>query len=194
MNLRHVVVTSVTRDDLEDGGAAHFAAVISALKESNPQVTVEVLVPDFKGRERSVRTVVEAGPDVFNHNVETVPLLYPEVRPEADYHVSLEVLALAKRLVPGMLTKSGLMVGLGEKRDEVEAVMADLRRAGCDILTIGQYLSPSREHLPVVEFIEPAQFDRYREFGVRIGFSAVASGPFVRSSYNASEVKEQAES
>ena len=194
MNLRHVVVTSVTRDDLEDGGAAHFAAVISALKESNPQVAVEVLVPDFKGRERSVRTVVEAGPDVFNHNVETVPLLYPEVRPEADYHVSLEVLALAKRLAPGMLTKSGLMVGLGEKRDEVEAVMADLRRAGCDILTIGQYLSPSREHLPVVEFIEPAEFDRYREFGVRIGFSAVASGPFVRSSYNALEVKEQAES
>ncbi len=193
MGLRHVVVTSVTRDDLEDGGAAHFAAVISAVRELNEKASVEVLVPDFKGREKSVRTVVEAGPDVFNHNIETVPSLYDEVRPGADYRTSLDVLRLAKKLGKGMLTKSGLMVGLGERQSEVEAVMADLRDAGCDILTIGQYLSPSSGHLPVVEFIEPAVFDVYREIAMRMRFRAVASGPFVRSSYNALEVKEQAE-
>jgi len=192
MGLRHVVVTSVTRDDLEDGGAAHFAAAIAAIRKLNPRAAVEVLVPDFRGREESVRTVIEAGPDVFNHNVETVPSLYEEVRPGADYRVSLGVLRLAKRISPAMLTKSGLMVGLGERREEIETVMGDLRGVGCDILTIGQYLSPSREHLPVVEFVEPAEFDRYREIGLRMGFKAVASGPFVRSSYNALEVKEQA--
>lgn len=194
MGLRHVVVTSVTRDDLEDGGAAHFAAVIGALRGLNPQTAVEVLVPDFKGRGQSVWTVVDAGPDVFNHNVETVPSLYPKVRPEASYEVSLGVLRLAKQLRPRMLTKSGLMVGLGERSEEVEAVMGDLRRAGCDILTIGQYLSPSPEHLPVAAFIEPSEFERYRLLGVRMGFRAVASGPFVRSSHNAAEVTREAQS
>ncbi|GAB4339834.1 MAG: lipoyl synthase [Candidatus Abyssubacteria bacterium] len=194
MKLRHVVVTSVTRDDLADGGAGHFVAVIRKLRELNPGVTVEVLVPDFRGRVQSVRDVVEAGPDVFNHNVETVPSRYPTVRPEADYAVSLQVLSTAKTLRPQALTKSGLMVGLGERDDEVEQTMADLRRAGCDILTIGQYLRPSREHLAVVRFIEPATFDRYHDIGIRMGFRAVASGPFVRSSYNALEVKREAQS
>ena len=194
MGLRHVVVTSVTRDDLEDGGAAHFAAVIRALKRLGPKMSVEVLVPDFRGREESVRTVVDAGPAVFNHNVETVPALYRTVRPEADYQVSLGVLRLAKRLRPQMLSKSGLMVGLGERKEEVEGVMDDLRRVDCDIITIGQYLRPSMEHLPVIEFIEPAEFERYRELGKRMGFSAVAAGPFVRSSFNAAEVTEEARS
>jgi lipoic acid synthetase len=193
MGLRHVVVTSVTRDDLDDGGAAHFAAVIAALRRLNPRATVEVLVPDFKGAMDSVRIVVDAQPDVFNHNIETVPSLYEKVRPGADYEVSLEVLRVAKRLSrDDMLTKSGLMVGLGERHAEIEGVMRDLHEAGCDILTIGQYLSPSREHLAVVEFIEPAMFDRYREIGQAMGFKAVASGPFVRSSYDAFEIKEQA--
>jgi lipoic acid synthetase len=195
MGLRHVVVTSVTRDDLEDGGAAQFAAVISSLRRMIPQATVEVLVPDFKGNDEFVRAVADARPDVFNHNVETVPSLYKKVRPGADYAVSLDVLRSAKRFAHGgMLTKSGLMVGLGERREEIETVMRDLRGTGCDILTIGQYLSPSRDHLAVVEFIEPAVFDIYKEVGLAMGFKAVASGPFVRSSYNALEIREQAES
>lgn len=195
MGLRHVVVTSVTRDDLEDGGASHFADVIASLRRAIPSASVEVLVPDFNGREKSVRTVAEARPDVFNHNVETVQSLYAKVRPGADYAASLEVLRAAKRIArDDMLTKSGLMVGLGERREEVETAMQDIRDAGCDILTIGQYLSPSSGHLAVVEFIEPAAFDGYREVGLRMGFRAVASGPFVRSSYNALEVKEQARS
>jgi lipoic acid synthetase len=194
LGLRHVVVTSVTRDDLEDGGANHFAAVISMLREMLPQATVEVLVPDFNGNAGSVRAVTEARPNVFNHNVETVPSLYEKVRPGADYAVSLDVLRTAKlHSQRGMLTKSGLMVGLGERREEVEAVMRDILGTGCDILTIGQYLSPSRDHLPVLEFIEPEAFDRYKEVGLAMGFRAVASGPFVRSSYNALEIKEQAE-
>jgi lipoic acid synthetase len=204
MGLRHVVVTSVTRDDLPDGGAAHFAAVISALKSQGShegsgqnsqedfRIAIEVLVPDFGGSEESVRMVVSARPDVFNHNVETVPSLYEKVRPGANYEVSLGVLRMAKKLGPDMLTKSGLMVGFGERREEVEAVMRDLRDCGCDILTIGQYLSPSREHLPVVDFIKPETFDDYRETGLAMGFRAVASGPFVRSSYNAMEIREQA--
>jgi len=192
MKLRYIVITSVTRDDLEDGGAAHFADVIDTIRSLNPEAVIEVLVPDFRGREASVQTVIDADPDVFNHNLETVPSLYSRVRPEADFHVSLGVLGLAKRLNSRMLTKSGLMLGLGETREEVEGVMRDLRGAGCDILTIGQYLSPSPEHLPVVEFIEPAEFDRYREAGEQMGFKAVASGPFVRSSYEAADVREQA--
>jgi lipoic acid synthetase len=193
MGLSHVVVTSVTRDDIEDGGAAQFAAVIETLRKANPRATVEVLVPDFKGREESVRTVADAGPDVFNHNVETVPSLYSTVRPEADYNVSLGVLKVAKRIKPRMLTKSGLMLGLGETQSEVEAVLHDLRRVDCDIVTIGQYLRPSREHLPVVEFVEPSEFERYLGLGKQMGFRAVASGPFVRSSYNAIEMKNEAQ-
>jgi len=193
LGLSHVVVTSVTRDDLEDGGAAHFAAVIRALRQHNPQATVEVLVPDFMGRPESVRKVVDAGPDVFNHNVETVPSLYPKVRPEANYERSITVLRLAKALQSSMLTKSGIMVGLGERSEEVEEVMRELRRAECDILTIGQYLSPSANHLPVVEFIEPHRFERYRRLGESLGFKAVASGPFLRSSYDAAKVRKEAE-
>lgn len=194
MKLSHVVITSVTRDDLPDGGAAHFAAVVLALRDLNPETTIEVLVPDFKGCEDSVRTVVNAEPDVFNHNAETVPSLYSKVRPQADYKVSLDVLRRAKELRPSMLTKSGLMLGLGERKEEVESVMSDLLNVGCDILTIGQYLRPSPEHLPVVEFVEPAEFERYRALGKRMGFRAVASGPFVRSSYNALEMRREAES
>ena len=194
LKLSHVVITSVTRDDLEDGGAAHFGAAVRMLKNLNPQITIEVLVPDFRGREESARTVVDAGPDVFNHNVETVPSLYSKVRPQADYKVSLDVLRFAKGLRPDMLTKSGLMVGLGERSPEVETVMSDLVDIGCDILTIGQYLRPSPQHLPVVEFVEPMEFERYRELGKHLGFKAVASGPFVRSSYNALEVKKEAQS
>lgn len=192
MKLRYVVVTSVTRDDLEDGGAAHFADVIKTVRRLNPEAAIEVLVPDFKGRKASVQTVVEADPDVFNHNLETVPSLYPQVRPGADFRVSLDVLRLAKRLNPGILTKSGLMVGLGETQAEVENVMRELRDVDCDILTIGQYLSPSPKHLSVVEFIEPAEFERYRKAGEEMGFKAVASGPFVRSSYEAVDVREKA--
>jgi lipoic acid synthetase len=193
LKLSHIVVTSVTRDDLEDGGASHFAAVIRELRHTTPEATVEVLVPDFQGNAESIHTVLDAGPDVFNHNVETVPSLYPKVRPEANYDVSLRVLSIAKGLRPDILTKSGLMVGLGERRDEVENVMKDLIKSKCDILTIGQYLRPSPQHLPVAEFIEPAEFERFRESGRLMGFKAVASAPFVRSSYNAHEVNKEAQ-
>jgi lipoic acid synthetase len=192
MGLQHVVVTSVTRDDLEDGGAGHFAAVIAALQEIGPHITIEVLVPDFMGNEASIRTVLDARPDVFNHNVETVPSLYPGVRPQADYQRSLKVLSYAKQYSPAILTKSGLMLGLGERKDEVESVMKDLRAVDCDILTLGQYLCPSQEHLPVVEFISPDEFDHYHRLGMSMGFKAVPSGPFVRSSYNAHKVIMQA--
>jgi len=194
MKLSHVVVTSVTRDDLPDGGAAHFAAVIRELRARMPEATVEVLVPDFQGSRESVRVVVEAGPDVFNHNVETVWSLYPQVRPQADYRRSLRILKTAKELKPQMLVKSGLMVGLGERPEEVEEVMKDLLQHGCDILTIGQYLRPSPQHLPVVEFLEPSHFERYGEIARRMGFRAVASAPFVRSSYNAKAVQKEANS
>jgi lipoic acid synthetase len=192
LKLKHVVVTSVTRDDLEDGGASHFAATIEAMRRALPEATVEVLVPDFQGSEDLIRIVLDARPDVFNHNVETVPSLYPRVRPEADYVLSLRVLKTAKEMKPVVLTKSGLMVGLGEKKEEVEAVMEDLVKVRCDILTIGQYLRPSPKHLPVAQFIEPSEFDRYRDLGMRLGFKAVASGPFVRSSYHAGEVHREA--
>lgn len=192
LGLKHVVVTSVTRDDLEDGGAAHFAATIEAMRLALPEATVEVLVPDFRGNEDSIRVVLDARPDVFNHNVETVPSLYPQVRPEADYKLSLRVLKSAKDMKPAILTKSGLMVGLGEKKEEVEAVMQDLVEVRCDILTVGQYLRPSPKHLPVAQFIEPSGFEQYRELGMRLGFRAVASGPFVRSSYHAGEVHKEA--
>jgi lipoic acid synthetase len=187
LGLRHAVVTSVTRDDLPDGGAAHFVATIEAIRAANPDATVEVLVPDFLGRADAIHLVVEAGPDVFNHNIETVPRLYPAVRPGADYTRSLDVLSSARALRPAMLTKSGLMVGLGETRAEVEAVLADLRGAGVDVVTIGQYLQPTKQHLPVAEFVPPDVFRELEARAEALGFTAALCGPFVRSSYNAAE-------
>ncbi|MCS7286377.1 MAG: lipoyl synthase [Anaerolineae bacterium] len=181
LGLNHVVITSVTRDDLPDGGASHFAETIRAVKKHLPGARVEVLIPDFGGSLKALDRVLEANPDILNHNVETVPRLYPHVRPRADYRRSLGILALASR--GGLTTKSGLMVGLGETRGEVLEVMADLRRAGCQILTIGQYLQPISHKLPVAEYIHPAEFEWYRQVGEEMGFKAVISGPLVRSSY-----------
>jgi lipoyl synthase len=192
MGLRHVVVTMVSRDDLPDGGAGHIVATIEALRARVPRVRVEVLVSDFGGDEAAIDAVAFARPDVFNHNVETVPRLYATVRPQADYARSLRVLAHAKETVPGLPTKSGLMVGLGESPEEVEAVMRDLRAAGVDIVTIGQYLRPSAAHLEVAEFVTPETFDRYAKTARDLGFAGVASAPFVRSSYHAAEVASQA--
>ena len=186
MQLQYVVVTSVDRDDLRDGGAAHFAACIRAVRESSPTTRIEVLVPDFRGREApALRALSEDPPDVFNHNLETVPRLYRQARPGADYAGSLELLRRFKAARPDIPTKSGLMLGLGETLAEVEQVMQDLRSHGCDMLTLGQYLQPSRDHLPVARFVAPAEFDRLRERGEAMGFSNVASGPMVRSSYHA---------
>ena len=187
LGLRHVVVTSVTRDDLPDGGSDHFRRTILALREL-PNLIVEVLTPDFRGHEAHIAAVVSAGPTLYNHNVETVPRLYPRVRPQADYRRSLALLAFVKQTAPAMFTKSGLMVGLGERADEVHEAMRDLRAAGCDILTLGQYLRPSPQHLPVERFVPPDEFDEYRQAALGYGFRAVASGPFVRSSYNAEAV------
>ena len=186
MQLQYVVVTSVDRDDLRDGGAAHFAACIRAVRESSPTTRIEVLVPDFRGREApALLALSEDPPDVFNHNLETVPRLYRQARPGADYTGSLELLRRFKAARPDIPTKSGLMLGLGETLAEVEQVMQDLRSHGCDMLTLGQYLQPSRDHLPVARFVAPAEFDRLRERGEAMGFSNVASGPMVRSSYHA---------
>ena len=192
MNLRHVVVTCVTRDDLRDGGAAQFAATIRELRAALPQAAVEVLTSDFRGNMDSVRTVVEARPDYFNHNVETVPRLYDFVRPGSRFTRSLDVLREARRLDPSMTTKSGLMLGLGERRDEVAGVLQRLRETGVEIVTIGQYLQPKREKLDVVEYVHPAVFDEYRRIGEELGFAAVFSGPFVRSSYMADVVASSA--
>jgi len=185
LGLRYVVVTSVTRDDLPDGGAAQFANTIKALRGLSSVEGVEVLISDFKGSLSSLQEVVQAHPLVLNHNVETVPRLYPEVRPQADYQRSLEVLRRAKPLAEALLTKSGLMLGLGEMEEEVVAVMEDLRGVGCDSLTLGQYLRPSLKHYPVVRYVPPEEFDHYRDIGRRMGFRGVASGPLVRSSFNA---------
>jgi len=188
LGLGHVVVTSVTRDDLPDEGSGQFAATIEAIHAAC-EATVEVLTPDFHARVDCLERVLAARPDVFNHNVETVPRLYPQVRPQADYEQSLAVLrAVHERRNGGLLTKSGLMVGLGETRDEVRRVMADLRAAGCDALTIGQYLSPSAGHLPVAAFVTPAEFDAYQRDAKELGFKGVAAGPFVRSSYHAEDL------
>ena len=189
MELRYVVITSVNRDDLPDGGSGHFAETIRQVKGTLPKAKVEVLTPDFRGDFEAVARVLDAGPDVFNHNMETVRRLYRRVRPQADYKQSLAVLARARRLVPEVMTKSGLMVGLGESREEVRQLLGDLREAGTDVATIGQYLQPKRRRLPVAEFIPPAMFDEYREYGESIGFRAVFSGPLVRSSYMAESIQ-----
>ncbi len=185
LGLRHIVVTSVTRDDLPDGGADHFARTITALKERLPHSTIEVLIPDFQGSAEALQRVMDAKPDIINHNVETVSSLYPIVRPQADYARSLELLRRVKQA--GFYSKTGFMVGLGETQQDVLALLDDLVAAGCDMLTIGQYLQPSKNHLPVVEFITPAQFDEYKEIAMQKGIRFVASGPFVRSSYHAAE-------
>jgi lipoic acid synthetase len=192
MGLRYVVITSVNRDDLPDGGAGHFAATIRQLRRALPLARIEVLTPDFRGRLEDVRTVLDAAPDVFNHNMETVEPLYPRVRPQADYRQSLRVLVEAKRYRPAGLTKSGLMVGLGETPAQVEQLLRDLLQAQVDIVTIGQYLQPTRRNLPVAEYVTPAQFDSYRQTALRMGFRAAFSGPLVRSSYLAEQVSRAA--
>ncbi len=188
MNLRYVVVTSVTRDDAADGGAAHFAATIEALRARIAGVQVEVLIPDFQGIRSALETVMAARPDVLNHNMETVRRLYPEVRPEADYDRSLQLLARVKKIDASIPAKSGIMLGLGETEDEVRQTIADVYATGCRMLTIGQYLQPTARHLPVVDFIPPEEFERWRRLAVKVGFEKVASGPFVRSSYHAGEM------
>lgn len=186
LGLEFVVITSVTRDDLPDGGAGQFAKTIEALRKKRKTIKIEVLTPDFKGNYEDLKEVLDARPDVFNHNIETVPRLYPAVRPMADYHTSLAVLSAAKSLFPEMKTKSGIMVGLGESRSEVHEVMRDIRGTGCDFLTIGQYLQPGRVNIPVAEYIRPETFEEYRKKGLQTGFEAVASSPLTRSSMNAS--------
>lgn len=194
LGLQHVVMTSVTRDDLADGGAGHFARTVEAVRRRLPEAAIEVLTPDFLGDTSAIDVVVASGPQVFNHNIETVPRLYPEVRPEADYWRSLDVLRRAKeesrRRGLETRTKSGLMVGLGEERGEILGVFKDLLSAGCDILTIGQYLAPSADHVPVERFVAPEEFEELGHEAEAMGFAAVASGPFVRSSYNAGRLLE----
>lgn len=189
MGLKHAVITSVDRDDLEDGGAAHYSATIRAVKKRSPEVTIEVLTPDFQRKPDScLDTVIAAGPDIFNHNLETVPRLYRSVRPGARYFTSLRLLQRAKELDPAVVTKSGIMVGLGEERDEVLQVLDDLREADIDILTIGQYLRPSAKHHPVMKYWPPEAFDELKYLAEKKGFGIVASGPLVRSSFHAEDV------
>ena len=186
MALKYVVITSVDRDDLRDGGAAHFAACVQAVRALTPGTTVEILVPDFRGRMQiALEQFSGSPPDVFNHNLETVPRLYRQARPGADYQWSLDLLGQFKARHPAVPTKSGIMLGLGENRVEVESVMQDLRDHDCEMLTLGQYLQPTRDHLPVDRFVTPDEFDELRALGERMGFSNVASGPMVRSSYHA---------
>ncbi|MBT8763730.1 lipoyl synthase [Desulfohalobiaceae bacterium Ax17] len=185
LKLKHVVITSVTRDDLADGGASHFAAVIRRLKEDFSAVTIEVLIPDFQGQKRALEVVLEAGPHILNHNVETVPRLYGEIRPEANYNQSLNILACSKEMAPDIMTKSGLMVGLGEQDDEVLDVITDLSRVKCDIVTIGQYMQPSRNHPRVKRYVHPDRFAAFTRFGEEIGIKYMYCSPLVRSSYNA---------
>jgi len=191
LGLEYVVITSVTRDDLEDGGAAHFAKTVEAVRCVSPDTLVEVLIPDFQGSLQALETVVNAAPAVINHNIETVPVLYPEVRPMAGYKRSLELLARIKNIQPGTVTKSGLMLGIGENREEVLQVMEDLRQAGCDLLTLGQYLAPTASHHPVVSYVTPLEFTSYVQPGLEMGFSGIASAPLVRSSYRAAELYQQ---
>lgn len=188
MGLRYVVITSVTRDDLSDGGAGHFAKTVYSVRKYLPETKVEILTPDFKGNLNSLNTALNSRPDVFNHNIETIPRLYPVVRPLADYRQSLYILEYVKKTALDIYTKSGLMLGLGERLDEVIDVLRDLRSAGCDIITIGQYLRPSRFNLPVIEYIRPEIFERLRLTALSMGFKYVASAPLVRSSMNADEM------
>ncbi len=185
LNLKHVVITSVTRDDLKDGGSSHFAETVKALKRHLPAATIEVLTPDFKGNPNNIQTVLKSQPTVFNHNVETVPRLYSTVRPQANYETSLSVLKIAASFLPSIKVKSGLMVGLGETHDEVLAVLKDLKEAGCNFVTMGQYLQPRKSNLPVVAYIHPEEFEQYKQEAINMGFDFVASAPLVRSSMDA---------
>ncbi|HBC95845.1 MAG TPA: lipoyl synthase [Clostridium sp.] len=187
LGLRHAVITSVTRDDLEDGGAYHFARVIEEIKKLKKNITIEVLIPDFKGDRCALKKVVDAKPDVINHNVETAPRLYKDVRPMAIYERSLNLLNDVKELDGSIFTKSGFMLGLGEEREDVIGLLKDLRKVDCDIVTIGQYLAPSSKHHPVEEYVHPSVFEEYRKIGLELGFKYVASSPLVRSSYRAEE-------
>lgn len=185
LGIRHAVITSVTRDDLPDQGASQFAATIMAIKEICSDVTIEVLTPDMWCNRELIKIIIDAQPDVFNHNIETVRRLHRAIRPQASYERSLATIKIAKELSDSIITKSGLMVGLGESDEEVIEAMADLIEAGCDIVTIGQYLQPSRRHYPVMRYVPPETFERYREIGIEMGFKAAIVGPFVRSSYMA---------
>ncbi len=191
MGLKHVVITSVTRDDLSDGGAEHFARTIKEIRKLNPGTVIEVLTPDFKNNKIAIKKVITAGPDIFNHNVETIPELYEKVRPQAKYERSLAVLKYVNDFDDKIFTKSGIMVGLGETKEKVIEVMEELRSVNCDILTIGQYLQPGKEYLPVEEYIEPQKFDEYKKIAQELGFIYVASGPFVRSSFHAQDFSDK---
>ena len=188
MGLGYVVITSVTRDDLADGGAGFFAQSIEAVHRRIPSAKVEVLIPDFQGNAKALQTVLKARPDILNHNIETVPRLYPFVRPQASYRRSLQLLSRVQIYAPGLPIKSGLMLGLGETAEEIHATLKDLSAAGCRILTLGQYLQPSKAHLPVKRFVPPSEFEGWKHTALEMGFSEVASGPFVRSSYHAREL------
>jgi lipoic acid synthetase len=188
MDLSFCVLTMVTRDDLPDGGAAHVAATIKALKEARPGIGVEVLISDLSRSAKALETVLKAGPEVLNHNLETVARLYPRVRPQADYRASLELLSRAGRHRPRPVTKSGLMLGLGETREEILKVLDDLRATGCDLVTLGQYLAPSPDHHPIIRYVTPEEFEEFRSQALARGFKGVASAPLVRSSYQAGEL------
>ncbi len=194
IGLDYCVITSVNRDELADGGAFIFASCIKKIREEAPGCKVEVLIPDFAGSWPALQKVMDARPDVLNHNIESVSRVFQKVRPKGDYHMSLELLAKAKEMAPGTVTKSGIIVGMGERQDELLETMADLRGADCDLLTIGQYLRPSKKHLPMDRFYTPAEFDQLREAGEAMGFKHVASGPLVRSSYHADEQHAAAQS
>jgi lipoic acid synthetase len=190
MNLNHVVITAVNRDDLPDGGASQFVRCIEEVRQLSPQTTIEVLIPDLCGNWQALALILQAKPEVLNHNTETVPRLYRRTRPQGDYGRSLELLRRSRKLAPSLYTKSGIMVGLGETDAEIRQVMQDLRAVDCDILTIGQYLQPSQKHLGVAAFIPPAQFDAWREFGEALGFLQVVASPLTRSSYQAEQVRQ----
>ncbi|MFL0246375.1 lipoyl synthase [Candidatus Clostridium stratigraminis] len=187
LKLKHVVITSVTRDDLTDGGAEHFAKTINEVRKLNPETTIEVLIPDLKGEAKNLDIIIKANPEVINHNIETVKSLYRKVRPEADYERSLKVISYIKSKAPNIFTKTGIMVGLGETDEEIYELMDDSLGAGCDIFTIGQYLQPSKNHIEMKEYVTPEKFEEYRRVGMGKGFKYIASSPLVRSSYRAEE-------
>lgn len=191
LGIRHIVITSVTRDDLEDGGAGQFVKVIEAIRGLEQNISIEVLIPDFQGSKEALDKVIKAKPNVIGHNMETVPSLYMDVRPDAKYNQSLDVIDYVKKMDSTIYTKSSIMVGIGETYDEVIKVMEDLRKSDCDIITIGQYLQPSKDHMAVTHYVEPKTFEEYEVKAKELGFKAAACGPFVRSSYNALEVLEQ---